>query len=142
MTKKICIINGPNLNLLGNREIEIYGNQNLDDINNDLAKKFSDVEFLFFQSNNEHELIEKIHSIRKSYNALIINGGGFSHTSIAISDAISALTIPCISVHISNIYKRESYRTIDLISEKCDGAIIGLGTIGYELAVECLLDKI
>ena len=141
MIQKICIINGPNLNLLGNRELSIYGNTTLHSINQSIKEKFTQIEFDFFQSNKEDELVEKIQRINKNADALVINGGAYSHTSIAIADAIAAINIPTISVHISNIYKREEYRNIDLISEKCNGAIIGLGIIGYELAVECILDK-
>jgi 3-dehydroquinate dehydratase-2 len=141
MIQKIYIINGPNLNLLGNREIGIYGTENLDHINTELQKKFSSLNFHFFQSNNEYELINKIQEAGINADALVINAGAFSHTSIAIADAISATTIPSISVHISNIYNREKYRHTDLISDKCGGAIIGLGTIGYQLAVDCLLEK-
>jgi 3-dehydroquinate dehydratase-2 len=141
MIKKICIINGPNLNLLGHRETNIYGNLNLEEINLNLKKKFSEIEFLFYQSNSEYELIDAIQDAGKNCDALIINAGAYSHTSIAMADAISAINISTISVHISNIYKREEYRHIDLISEKCEGAIIGLGTIGYELAIECIIEK-
>ncbi|MEY4876218.1 MAG: hypothetical protein RL708_1367 [Bacteroidota bacterium] len=141
MIKKISIINGPNLNLLGNRETNIYGNSSLVDINLNLKNNFSEIEFSFYQSNNEDELVNAIQYAGENCDALIINAGAYSHTSIAMADAISAINISTISVHISNVYKREEYRHIDLISEKCDGAIIGLGTIGYELAVECILDK-
>jgi len=142
MPIKISIINGPNLNMLGVRQPEIYGNQTLDSINKDLLEKFKGISFIFFQSNNENELINQIQFSGESTDALVINGGAFSHTSIGIADAIASIKIPCISVHISNIFNRESYRNIDLISEKCNGAIIGLGTVGYEMAVECILDKL
>lgn len=143
MPIKICIINGPNLNFLGLRQPEIYGNQSLDSINQNLIEKFKEeVSFTFFQSNNENELITKIQHLGNDCDGLVINGGAFSHTSIAIADALASIKIPRISVHISNIFNREDYRHIDFISEKCDGAIIGLGKIGYELAVECILDKI
>ncbi|MFM2225438.1 MAG: hypothetical protein RJA07_1640 [Bacteroidota bacterium] len=141
MIKKICIINGPNLNLLGNRQTNIYGNSSLEEINLNLKNKFSEIEFSFFQSNNEDKLIDAIQDAGKNCDALIINAGAYSHTSIAMADAVSAINISTISVHISNIYKREEYRHIDLISEKCDGAIIGLGIIGYELAIECIIEK-
>ena len=142
MSIKICIINGPNLNFLGLRQPEIYGNESLDSINQNLIKKFEEVSFTFFQSNNENELISKIQNSGTDFDGLVINGGAFSHTSIAMADALASIKVPRISVHISNIFKREAYRHVDFISEKCDGAIIGLGNIGYELAVECILDKI
>ena len=142
MSIKICIINGPNLNFLGLRQPEIYGNESLDSINQNLIKKFEEVSFTFFQSNNENELISKIQNSGTDCDGLVINGGAFSHTSIAIADALASIKVPRISVHISNIFNRETYRHVDFISEKCDGAIIGLGNIGYELAVECILDKI
>ncbi|MEN9522801.1 MAG: type 3-dehydroquinate dehydratase [Bacteroidota bacterium] len=139
--KKIILINGPNLNLLGTREVNIYGSETIESINKKLQLKFTNVEFTFFQSNFEGELVDKIQLHSKSHDGLIINAGAYSHTSVAIADAISAIKIPSVSVHISNIYNRESFRHVDLISSKCNGAIIGVGTIGYEFAVDYILDN-
>ncbi|MEY2830448.1 MAG: hypothetical protein RIQ33_2306 [Bacteroidota bacterium] len=139
MSNTIHIINGPNLNLLGTRQPEIYGNETLETIESNLQTAFPQLAFSFFQSNIEGEIIDAIQTSKA--NGMIINAGGFSHTSVAIADAISSISIPVISVHISNIYQREEYRKQDLISEKCDGAIIGLGINGYELAIDCLMDK-
>ncbi len=140
MKKNIFIINGPNLNLLGSREPSVYGHLTLDEINLQLQQKIASVNFSFFQSNNESELIEIIHRANQNANAVVLNAGGFSHTSIALADAVASISIPIFSVHISNIFNRENYRHQDLVGEKCKGAIIGLGTVGYELAVQCLLE--
>ena len=140
MKKNIFIINGPNLNLLGSREPNVYGHLTLDEINLQLQQKFTNVNFSFFQSNNESELIEIIHRANKDANAVVLNAGGFSHTSVALADAVASISIPVFGVHISNIFNRENYRHQDLVGEKCKGSIIGLGTVGYELAVQCLLE--
>ncbi len=140
MKKNIFIINGPNLNLLGSREPSVYGHLTLDEINLQLQQKIASVNFSFFQSNNESELIEIIHRANQNANAVVLNAGGFSHTSIALADAVASISIPIFSVHISNIFNREKYRHQDIVGEKCKGSIIGLGTVGYELAVQCLLE--
>jgi 3-dehydroquinate dehydratase-2 len=139
MSYTIHIINGPNLNLLGTRQPEIYGNETLETIQSNVQTAFPQLAFSFFQSNIEGEIIDAIQTSKA--NGMIINAGGFSHTSVAIADAITSISIPIISVHISNIYQREVFRHIDLIGEKCQGSIIGLGIKGYELAVDCLIDK-
>ena len=140
MKKKILVLNGPNLNLLGERELSIYGTTTLDAINSNLQQQFTAIEFTFLQSNNESELINVIQNAAKQTDGVIINVGGFSHTSIAIADAIAAIKIPTIAVHISNIYNRENFRHIDIVGEKCVGNITGMGIEGYQLAVQCLIE--
>ena len=132
--KKILVINGPNLNLLGDREPEIYGNKTLKDIENECKTEFNKIDLTFYQSNSESEIIDYIHSSHK-YFALIINGGAFTHTSIAIHDALKAVKIPKIEVHISNIYSREEFRKKSFISPVVDGIIAGFGTNVYKLAI-------
>lgn len=132
---KIQIINGPNLNLLGKREPEIYGSETFEDYFENLQKRFPQVELHYFQSNVEGELITKIHEVGFTFDAILLNAGGYTHTSIAISDAISGVTTPVLEVHISNIYKREEFRHKSIISKSCVGMISGLGLKGYELGV-------
>ncbi|GAA0125288.1 MULTISPECIES: type II 3-dehydroquinate dehydratase [Clostridium] len=139
---KILVINGPNLNLLGNRETNIYGDRTLDQINEIITKKFLDIKDLqidFYQSNYEGDIISKLHSAVGIYDGVVINPGAYSHYSIAILDAIKAYNIITIEVHISNIYKREEYRRKSVISEGCYGVISGLGYYGYILAIESIL---
>lgn len=132
---KIQIINGPNLNLLGKREPEIYGSETFEDYFENLQKRFPQVELHYFQSNIEGELINKIHEVGFSFDAILLNAGGYTHTSVAISDAIAGVTTPTLEVHISNIYKREEFRHKSIISKSCVGMIAGLGLRGYELGV-------
>ena len=132
--KKILVINGPNLNLLGDREPEIYGIKTLKDIENECLNEFKELELVFCQSNSESEIIEYIHSASK-FTALIINAGALTHTSIAIHDALKAIKIPKIEVHISNIYSREEFRKKSFISPVVDGIIAGFGTDVYKLAI-------
>jgi 3-dehydroquinate dehydratase-2 len=132
---KIAIINGPNLNLLGTREPEIYGNLTFDQFFADLRQKFPAIEFSYFQSNIEGELIDEIQRTGFSVDGIIINPGGFTHTSVAIGDAIAAVTAPVVEVHVSNIFGREDFRKISHVSAKAVGVISGLGLKGYELAV-------
>ena len=132
--KKILVINGPNLNLLGDREPEIYGIKTLKDIENECLNEFKELELVFCQSNSESEIIEYIHSASK-FTALIINAGALTHTSIAIHDALKAIKIPKIEVHISNIYRREEFRKNSFISPVVDGIIAGFGTDVYKLAI-------
>ena len=137
MKKVIHILNGPNLNLLGEREPEIYGPESIDDIHKlteDFAKS-KNAEIIFKQTNHEGELIEMIHDARKKSDGLIINPAGYTHTSVAIYDALLSLNIPIIEVHISNIYKREKFRHKSLISDIVTGGIFGLGSNGYILAI-------
>ena len=132
--KKILVINGPNLNLLGDREPEIYGKKTLKDIENECLNEFKELELVFCQGNSESEIIEYIHSASK-FTALIINAGALTHTSIAIHDALKAIKIPKIEVHISNIYSREEFRKNSFISPVVDGIIAGFGTDVYKLAI-------
>ncbi len=134
---KIIILNGPNLNLLGDREKNQYGTETLKDIEKS-CKKFAEKNLIkvdFFQSNIEGELVEKIQQSRNMYNGLIINAGGYTHTSVAIHDALKIIRIPIIELHISNIYNREEFRHKSLISKVANGIICGFGTEGYEMAV-------
>lgn len=132
---KIAIINGPNLNLLGTRETDIYGTLSFDDYLQELKKKFPQVEFSYFQSNVEGELINEIQRVGFSFDGIIINPGGYTHTSVAIGDAIAAIKTPVLEVHISNIFCREEFRKLSHVSGKSVGVISGLGLKGYALAV-------
>lgn len=136
---KIAIINGPNLNLLGKREPEVYGSKNFEQYFKDLQTKFSEIELSYYQSNVEGELINKIQEHGFEYDAIIINPGGYTHTSVAIGDAIAAIPAPVIEVHISNVAAREEFRKISHVSAKCKGTISGLGLKGYELAILSLM---
>ena len=136
--KHIIIVNGPNLNLLGRREPEIYGNRSFEDYLETLKKDFTEVQIDYYQSNVEGEIINKLHEVGFSYDGIILNAGGYSHTSVAIHDAIAAITTPVIEVHISNIYAREEYRRHSLLSDACKGVICGLGLDGYRYAMEAL----
>ncbi|WP_194976099.1 type II 3-dehydroquinate dehydratase [Aquiflexum lacus] len=138
---KICIINGPNLNLLGKREPEIYGSTSFEDYFETLKTKFSDLELHYFQSNIEGEIIDKIHEVGFDFDAVLINAGGYTHTSVAISDAIAGVTTPVLEVHISNIYKREEFRHKSIITKECVGMISGLGLKGYELGIRFFLKQ-
>ena len=137
---KIIILNGPNLNLLGEREKEKYGNITLEKIENsckDFAKK-NDLDLSFFQSNIEGKLVEKIQEARKEQQGLIINAGGYTHTSVAIHDALKILKIPIIELHITNIYNREEFRHKSLISKIAKGILCGFGTDGYIIALQAM----
>lgn len=133
---KLAIINGPNLNLLGKRETDIYGSQNFSDYLQGLQKKFPSVTFNYFQSNVEGELINAIQEFGFSYDGIILNPAGYTHTSVAIGDAIAAIKAPVIEVHISNVHAREDFRKLSHVSGKSAGSIFGLGLKGYELAVQ------
>jgi 3-dehydroquinate dehydratase-2 len=133
---KIAIINGPNLNLLGTREVDIYGGESFDIFFERLKQQFSSIEFAYYQSNVEGELINKIQEVGFSYDGIIFNPGGYTHTSVAIGDAIAAITSPVIEVHISNIFGREEFRKISHVSAKAKGVISGLGLKGYILALQ------
>ncbi|NDE09105.1 MAG: 3-dehydroquinate dehydratase [Chitinophagia bacterium] len=132
---KIAIINGPNLNLLGVREPGIYGNESFEVYFEKLVSKFPSIEFVYFQSNVEGELINEIQRLGFSYDGIIINPGGYTHTSVAIGDAIASIKTPVIEVHISNVFGREDFRKISHVSAKSVGVISGLGMKGYELAI-------
>lgn len=136
---KIIIINGPNLNLLGKREPEVYGNTSFESYFNDLQKTFQQVTLTYYQSNVEGELINKLHEIGFSYDGIILNAGGYTHTSVAIADAIAAINTPVIEVHISNIFAREEYRHVSLLGKHCKGSISGFGLKSYDLALQSFL---
>ena len=136
---KISIINGPNLNLLGKREPEIYGSQTFEDFLALLKIKFPTVEFAYFQSNIEGELIDKIQEVGFSFDGIIINAGAYTHTSIGIGDAINAITTPVVEVHISNTFSRESFRHQSYISGNAKGVVLGFGMKSYELAIASFL---
>ena len=136
---KIQIINGPNLNLLGVREPGIYGNQGFDQYIKDLREKYNSIEIAYFQSNVEGELINKLHEVGFIYDGIIINAGGYTHTSVAIADAIAAIKTPVVEVHISNIYAREDYRHVSLTGKNCKGILTGFGMDGYRLALESII---
>jgi 3-dehydroquinate dehydratase-2 len=133
---KIAIINGPNLNLLGKREVGIYGAESFDNYLKTLQDKYANQEISYFQSNVEGELINEIQRLGFSNDGIIINPGGYTHTSVALGDAIAAITTPVIEVHISNIFGREDFRKLSHVSAKAKGVISGLGLKGYELALQ------
>jgi 3-dehydroquinate dehydratase-2 len=132
----LAIINGPNLNLIGTRESHIYGNTSLDEYLRSLSEEYADVNFRLYQSNIEGELINYLHECRGKVNGIILNAGAYTHTSIALADAISAANIPTVEVHISNVLAREDFRKTSFIAARCVGIISGLGLDGYRLAVE------
>ena len=136
---QIAIINGPNLNLLGKRETDIYGNMPFESFLKQLTEKYPDIEFSYYQSNVEGELVNAIQLVGFEYDGIILNPGGYTHTSVAIGDAVAAIKTPVIEVHISNVHAREDFRKFSHISGKAVGSIFGLGLKGYELAVEWFL---
>jgi len=136
---KIIIINGPNLNLLGIRKKEIYGNRSFEDFFDGLQKEFDGIDLEYFQSNSEGSIIDKLHEAGFSYDGIILNAGAYSHTSIAIADAIEAINSPVIEVHISNIFSRERFRRHSYLTKNCKGVISGLGLNGYGLAIRSFL---
>ena len=138
---KIIIINGPNLNLLGMREPGIYGAQTFEAYFENLKVQFSNIELEYFQSNIEGEIINVLHHTGFTYEGIILNAGGYTHTSVAISDAIAAIKTPVLEVHISNVYSREDYRHKSLMSKNCVGVITGLGMDSYTLALVHLMSK-
>ncbi len=133
---KLIIINGPNLNLLGTRETDVYGSQTFEAYFKDLKKKYDNIELDYYQSNVEGELINKLHEVGFSFDGIIINAGGYTHTSVALRDAIASIKTPVIEVHISNVFAREDFRHTSLIAPKCKGSISGFGMDSYRLAVE------
>lgn len=137
--KHIEIINGPNLNLTGIREPEVYGATTMDEYLANLRKQFPDVEISYYQSNIEGELIDRIQQVGFRYDGLIVNLGGYSHSSVALRDALLAVPAPKIEVHLSNIFAREEYRHHSLITSACRGMICGLGLLGYEMALRSLI---
>lgn len=137
--KKIQIINGPNLNLLGKREPSVYGSSSFDNFLNELRAKYTQCEIAYYQSNIEGELINKIHEVGFEADGIILNAGAYTHTSIALYDAIKAVETPVVEVHISNVHARESFRHISMISAACKGVILGFGLDSYRLAIESLI---
>ena len=137
--KHIEIINGPNLNLTGRREPSIYGHTTMEEMVEGLNRQFPDVAIGYYQSNVEGELINRLHEVGFTADGIILNAGGYSHTSVAIHDAIAAITAPVVEVHISNIYAREEYRRHSLLSDVCRGVVCGLGLEGYKYALEYLV---
>ena len=137
--KKIIIVNGPNLNLLGQRETDIYGNKSFEDFFNDLKNKFSSVKIEYYQSNIEGEIIDKLQEVGFSLDGIILNAAAYTHTSVGIADAIAAIKTPVIEVHISNIHSREEFRHYSLISKNVKGIVCGFGLQSYELALKALL---
>lgn len=136
---KIQIINGPNLNLLGKREPDIYGNASFDSYYARLQQMFPDCQLSYFQSNHEGAIIDKIHETGFSFDGIVLNAGAYTHTSVAIHDAIKAVTTPVVEVHISNIHTREEFRHKSMIAAACKGSIVGLGLLSYELAIRFFL---
>jgi len=136
---KLIIINGPNLNLLGKREPEIYGSQTFEDFYKELQLKFKDVELSYFQSNIEGELIDKLHEVGFDYDGVILNAAAYTHTSVAIGDAVKGITTPVIELHISNVHAREEFRHKSFIAPAAKGVLFGFGLKGYELAIQSFL---
>jgi 3-dehydroquinate dehydratase-2 len=138
---RIQIINGPNINLLGKREPSIYGAVSFEEYLQGLREKYNDIDIQYYQSNVEGEMINKIHEVGFDFDGIILNAGAYTHTSIALQDAIRAVTSPVIEVHISNVHSRESFRHVSMISSACVGVICGFGLDSYRLALEALLEK-
>jgi len=138
---RIQIINGPNLNLLGKREPDVYGSQSFDIFFQTLIQSFPTLELHYFQSNVEGEIINKLHEVGFAFDGIILNAGGYTHTSIAIHDAIGAITAPVVEVHISNVYAREEFRHHSVITAKCTGLITGFGLQSYALALIYLMNR-
>lgn len=136
--KKIEIINGPNLNLLGRREPEVYGHRSFDDFLEQLRQQYPDVEIGYYQSNHEGDLIDRIQAVGFEADGIVLNAGAYTHTSIALHDAIKAVPAPTVEVHISNVHQREEFRHKSFISAACRGVICGFGLDSYRLAVEAL----
>ena len=137
--KKILIINGPNLNLLGKREPDTYGDKNFDDYMKELVVEFPELELSTYQSNVEGEIINKLQEKGFSYSGIVLNAGGYTHTSVAIADAVAAIKTPVIEVHISNVYGREEYRHHSLMAKNCLGVIAGFGLDSYKMAINTFL---
>jgi 3-dehydroquinate dehydratase-2 len=138
---QISIINGPNLNLLGKRETDIYGNMPFEEYLKDIELKFQSIRLTYFQSNVEGEIVNELQRVGFDYDGIVLNPGAYTHTSVAIGDAIAAIKTPVIEVHISNVHAREDFRKFSHVSGKAVGSIFGLGLKGYELAVQWFLDS-
>jgi len=137
----ILIINGPNLNLLGTREPEVYGSKTFEQYLSELKGKYSSIKFDYFQSNVEGEIINELHRADKKYEGIILNAGAYTHTSLAIADAVAGIVTPVIEVHISNIFAREDYRHVSYLGKHCKGSVSGFGIKGYEVALQSFLLK-
>ncbi|MFD1167356.1 type II 3-dehydroquinate dehydratase [Sphingobacterium daejeonense] len=137
--KKILILNGPNLNLLGVREKSIYGDQSFEQYFDELKSKYAVLDLEYFQSNSEGAIIDKLHEVGFDYDGIVLNAGAYTHTSVAIADAIAAIKTPVVEVHISNVHQREEFRHHSYLSKNCKGVIIGFGLNGYRLGLESLL---
>ena len=138
----ILILNGPNLNLLGSREPDVYGSTTLSDLKADLRRAFPDVTLDFFQSNHEGALIDRLHAAnQEDVTGVVFNPGGFTHTSVALRDAVASITVPVVEVHISNVHAREDFRHRSLLAAVCAGQIVGLGLAGYNLAVSYFVER-
>lgn len=138
---KIAIINGPNINLLGKRETGIYGNRSFEDYFRELQEKYPAVNLYYFQSNIEGDLVNELQRVGYDYDGIILNPAAYTHTSVAIGDAVAAITTPVVEVHISNVHAREDFRKFSHVSAKSAGSIFGLGLKGYELALQFLLER-
>lgn len=139
---KILLLNGPNLNLLGTREPEIYGNKSFDAFFQELQASLPEVELEYFQSNHEGALLDKLHEAGFSFDGIVFNAGALTHTSVALADAIAAISTPVIEVHISNVHRREPFRHHSFLSAHCVGSIVGLGLEGYRLAVMWFMKQV
>ena len=137
--KKIIIINGPNLNLIGKREPKIYGNSSMEDYLSEIRNNFPEIQIDYFQSNVEGDLINKLQEVGFSYDGVVLNAGGYTHTSVAISDAVAAIQTSVVEVHISNVYKREDYRHQSLMAKNCIGIVAGFGLHSYKMAIDSFL---
>ena len=138
---QIIIINGPNLNLLGTREPDTYGDTSFQIYFEQLKTVFPTLEIHYYQSNIEGEIINKLHEVGFTYDGIVLNAGGYTHTSVAISDAIAAIEVPVVEVHISNVHAREDYRHHSLLAKNCKGIVTGFGLKSYEMAVDSFLSK-
>lgn len=138
---KIQIINGPNLNLLGKRETSIYGTQSFDDFFVTLEQRFPAIKLSYYQSNVEGDIVNKLHDVGFSFDGIVINAGAYTHTSVAIHDAIGGINSPVVEVHISNVYAREEFRHKSLITSKCAGMLTGFGMEGYTMAINFLVSR-
>ena len=138
---QIMIINGPNLNLLGTREPDTYGNTSFQSYLDQLKTVFPAIDLHYYQSNIEGEIINKLHEVGFTYDGIVLNAGGYTHTSVAISDAIGAIEVPVVEVHISNVHAREDYRHHSLLAKNCKGVVTGFGLKSYEMAIDSFLTK-
>ena len=136
--KKILVLNGPNLNLLGVREKSIYGDQSFEEYFQSLKERFADVDLSYFQSNSEGTIIDKLHDVGFDFDGIVLNAGAYTHTSVAIGDAIAAIKTPVVEVHISNVHQREVFRHHSYLSKNCKGVILGFGLDSYRLGIESL----